>query len=256
MVLAFVPSSLLLSVTTYLTTDIAAIPLFWVVPLAFYLLSFVLVFARRPLLPHALLGGVMPLVVLMLTLALLAEATQPIAVLIVLHLLGLLVVALVCHGELARRRPRGTAPDGVLSLDVGGRGAGRPVHRAGGAAPFSRYRRVSAGPGPGLFPAAAARGEDGRAASPAVTQRLAGPVAAHCRHRRPGARHRGARLARRSRHGWADVRRSGRGLLHLSRQPRALCAGHRRALPGRTLRPERLRQGGAAPGAASSASIA
>src|SRR5262249_47284909 len=39
-VLAFVPSSLMLGVTTYVSTDIAAIPLFWVVPLALYLLSF------------------------------------------------------------------------------------------------------------------------------------------------------------------------------------------------------------------------
>ncbi len=46
--LSFVPSSLLLGVTTYISTDLAAIPLFWVVPLALYLLTFVLVFARRP----------------------------------------------------------------------------------------------------------------------------------------------------------------------------------------------------------------
>ncbi|HYT90798.1 MAG TPA: hypothetical protein VEL76_18965 [Gemmataceae bacterium] len=46
--LAAVPSSLMLGVTTYLTTDIAAIPLFWIVPLALYLLSFILVFLRWP----------------------------------------------------------------------------------------------------------------------------------------------------------------------------------------------------------------
>src|SRR5262249_53042541 len=39
--LAFVPSSLMLGVTTYITTDIAAIPLLWVPPLALYLLSFI-----------------------------------------------------------------------------------------------------------------------------------------------------------------------------------------------------------------------
>lgn len=103
--LAFVPSSLMLSVTTYLTTDIAAIPLLWLVPLALYLLTFILVFARRPPLSHALLARCMPLVVLVLALALLSEATKPMSVLIVLHLLGLFVVAMVCHGELARTRP-------------------------------------------------------------------------------------------------------------------------------------------------------
>lgn len=47
--LAFVPSSLLLGVTTYITTHIAAAPLFWIIPLTLYLLTFILVFARRPL---------------------------------------------------------------------------------------------------------------------------------------------------------------------------------------------------------------
>jgi spermidine synthase len=46
--LAFVPSSLMLGATMYITTDIAAIPLLWVVPLALYLLSFILVFSHIP----------------------------------------------------------------------------------------------------------------------------------------------------------------------------------------------------------------
>jgi SAM-dependent methyltransferase len=45
-VLAAVPSSLMLGATTYATTDIAAIPLLWVLPLALYLTSFILVFAK------------------------------------------------------------------------------------------------------------------------------------------------------------------------------------------------------------------
>ncbi len=44
--LALVPSSLMLGATTYITTDIAAIPLLWVLPLALYLLSFIIVFAH------------------------------------------------------------------------------------------------------------------------------------------------------------------------------------------------------------------
>lgn len=49
MLLAFVPSSLMLAVTTKISTDVGAIPLVWVVPLSLYLFSFVLTFARRPL---------------------------------------------------------------------------------------------------------------------------------------------------------------------------------------------------------------
>ena len=44
--LAFLPSSLMLGVTAHITTDIAAIPLLWVVPLAIYLATFVVAFAR------------------------------------------------------------------------------------------------------------------------------------------------------------------------------------------------------------------
>ena len=58
--LAFVPSSLMLSVTTYFTTDLAAIPLLWVIPLAIYLLTFILVFARKPLIPQAIILRVLP----------------------------------------------------------------------------------------------------------------------------------------------------------------------------------------------------
>src|SRR3954470_15297093 len=49
-ILAAIPSGLMLSTTTHLTTDIVAIPLLWVLPLGLYLLSFVLAFAdnRRP----------------------------------------------------------------------------------------------------------------------------------------------------------------------------------------------------------------
>jgi hypothetical protein len=45
--LSLAPTSLLLGVTSYITTDVAAVPLFWVVPLALYLLTFILVFAQR-----------------------------------------------------------------------------------------------------------------------------------------------------------------------------------------------------------------
>ena len=52
--LAFVPSSLMLAVTTYLSSEIEPMPLLWVIPLAIYLLTFTLVFARRPPVPHRL----------------------------------------------------------------------------------------------------------------------------------------------------------------------------------------------------------
>ncbi len=54
--LAAVPSSLMLGVTMYLTTDVAPFPLFWVLPLALYLLTLILVFARKPVYAASLDG--------------------------------------------------------------------------------------------------------------------------------------------------------------------------------------------------------
>lgn len=103
--LSFVPSSLMLSVTTYLSTDIAAIPLLWVIPLALYLLTFILVFATRPPLPHWLMVRALPFALLPLVIVLAARATQPIGLLTALHLATFFVAAMVCHGEIARDRP-------------------------------------------------------------------------------------------------------------------------------------------------------
>lgn len=103
--LAFVPSSLMMGVTTALTTDVPAIPLFWVLPLAFYLLSFVLVFAKRPPISHQWLVRRLPLLILAALIPTVCKATFPLLVLIVLYLLVLFAVALVCHGELALSRP-------------------------------------------------------------------------------------------------------------------------------------------------------
>jgi hypothetical protein len=106
LVLAFVPSSMMLGVTMYLTTDIAPIPLLWVIPLAIYLLTFILVFARWVIVPHWLMVRVLPVVALVLVFLLFAEDMKPpIWLLIPLHLFMLFTTAMVCHGELARDRP-------------------------------------------------------------------------------------------------------------------------------------------------------
>jgi hypothetical protein len=103
--LAFIPSSLMLGVTTALTTDVPAIPLFWVLPLAFYLLSFVLVFAKRPPLSHQWIVKRLPFIILAALVPTVCTFQLPLLVLIVLYLLTLFAVAMVCHGELARSRP-------------------------------------------------------------------------------------------------------------------------------------------------------
>ena len=105
--LAFVPSSLMLGVTTYLTVDLAPIPLLWSLPLSLYLISFILAFApgARNERRQRIVVLILPLVALVLSIALVLEAHDPLWLLLPLHLAGFFVAALACHGELARDRP-------------------------------------------------------------------------------------------------------------------------------------------------------
>ena len=119
--LAFVPSSLMLGATTFISTDIASLPLLWVIPLALYLLTLVLAFARRQLFSPRLLAYVLPGVTLVLLLVYLSGATQPAAFLMLLHLIYLFVAALTCHTLLAADRPAAIhLPEFYLWLSTGG----------------------------------------------------------------------------------------------------------------------------------------
>jgi SAM-dependent methyltransferase len=103
--LAFVPSSLMLGVTTYMTTDIAAIPLLWVLPLALYLLSFILVFSSLTVWVHRVAVLALPVLLLLLVFLMVSKIQARMWAVILVHLVGLLTVAIVCHGELAEDRP-------------------------------------------------------------------------------------------------------------------------------------------------------
>ncbi|RZL58591.1 MAG: hypothetical protein EOP70_00195 [Variovorax sp.] len=96
----------LLSVSTYITQDVASVPLLWIVPLALYLLTFVLCFDsafwyRRWLFWPAVLVAA-PLMAWYLNVAI---RDLPITVLIVAFCAGLFVICMFCNGELARARP-------------------------------------------------------------------------------------------------------------------------------------------------------
>lgn len=121
--LAFVPSSLLLSTTTILTTDIAAVPLFWVIPLALYILSFIIVFAKRPWISHdwILRNQVYFLIPLLLLPIIHFYIPSHIPLFIPVYLLVFFVTALACHGELVRLRPLVTyLSEFYLWIAVGG----------------------------------------------------------------------------------------------------------------------------------------
>lgn len=119
--LALAPSSLLLGVTGYLTTDLAVVPLLWVIPLALYLLTFVLTFARRPIIPHWLALRAQPLVLLPVVVTLFTGRSGDARVMLPVHLSLFFLTALVCHGELARLRPPAARlTDFYLCLSIGG----------------------------------------------------------------------------------------------------------------------------------------
>lgn len=103
--LAFIPSSLMLGVTTHITTDIASVPLLWVIPLALYLLSFILVYSRKNPIPMSLVIKVFPITVVITVFMMLTEIEKPIWLVFLVYLLFFFLAALACHGRLSRDRP-------------------------------------------------------------------------------------------------------------------------------------------------------
>src|ERR1051325_562341 len=119
--LAFVPSSLMLGVTTYITADVAAVPLLWVIPLALYLLTFVLAFTHKQIASAATLIRVMFVAALIVILILSSGATEPAWLLILANLGFFFVAALTCHGQLANDRPTTThLAEYYLWIAIGG----------------------------------------------------------------------------------------------------------------------------------------
>ena len=104
--LSFAPSSLLLGVTTYITTDLASVPLLWVLPLSLYLVSFIVGFQRDSWGSHPFVVRRQSFLLLGAAITFFANATEPAIILLPLHLLSFFATALVCHAELAKDRPQ------------------------------------------------------------------------------------------------------------------------------------------------------
>jgi hypothetical protein len=121
MALAFLPSSVVLGATQYLTSNIAAIPLFWIVPLAVYLLTFVIAFSPRVRLSIPKTGFVAG-VLLLVTAAEFHEGAHLFGRLsFVIHLAVLASIGLLCHGRLAAERPhRSRLTEYYLWIALGG----------------------------------------------------------------------------------------------------------------------------------------
>jgi hypothetical protein len=104
--LAFVPSSLLLGLTNFISTDIASVPLLWIIPLTLYLLSFVIVFSKWNDKIHPLMVTLQAVFLLpFIAYAFINPADLPYWAYLILHLLAFFFAVMVCHGELAKNRP-------------------------------------------------------------------------------------------------------------------------------------------------------
>lgn len=106
LLLAFASSSLLLGTTNFISIDIAAVPLLWVIPLALYLLSFILVFSGYGLAIHKKILLIQPWIVApFLVYYFSNQKLASISVEMVVHLIVFFVSVMLCHGELAKKRP-------------------------------------------------------------------------------------------------------------------------------------------------------
>ncbi|MGE0698234.1 MAG: fused MFS/spermidine synthase [Hyphomicrobiaceae bacterium] len=103
--LAAVPSGLLVAFSSYVTTDIVSAPFLWVLPLAIFLGTFVLVFRDRPYVPHALLLTLQPLLAAGVMLGLATPGDKGWLLSLVAGSGAFIVTTLVAHRELFERRP-------------------------------------------------------------------------------------------------------------------------------------------------------
>ncbi len=113
--LAAVPSALSLAITASLSIDVASAPFLWVLPLSVYLLTFIVAFGRRRLIPVPVAGFAVPICVAALAAALHGNQWPSVSVAFAMQLLTLFAVGTLCHGRLNEERPR---PDRLTEFFV------------------------------------------------------------------------------------------------------------------------------------------
>lgn len=124
--LAAIPAGLVIAVTSYISTDVASAPFLWIVPLSLYLLTFVGVFRDRAWISQITVARLVPFLVAPLSIGLLGTGAKPLwLAMMIINLAAFVLVALLCHGELYRRRPLpARLTEFYLWVSVGGVGGG------------------------------------------------------------------------------------------------------------------------------------
>ena len=119
--LAFVPSALLVATTAHLSTDVASAPFLWVIPLALFLLTFVLIFRDKPVISDKVMLRLQPLSVVLLVLLLMLTWRVHYALAIIITIGAFFVATMVCHAALYRRRPEsGRLTEFYVFMSLGG----------------------------------------------------------------------------------------------------------------------------------------
>jgi spermidine synthase len=105
---AFVPSALMLAVTSHITANLTSAPFIWIVPLAIYLITFIAAFGQRWRISSARVSRLIPVVLLAFFPLVTAGIVAPPGlnwILVGLHLVLFSFGAMLCHAVLAERRP-------------------------------------------------------------------------------------------------------------------------------------------------------
>lgn len=119
--LAFVPSALLVAFTTHITTDIASAPFLWVIPLATFLGTFVIVFREKSLIPDNWMLAVHPFLVAASLVMIAVPNMVPVMVQGAVGFATFVVTTLVCHRVLYHARPEAAKlTEFYLYMSLGG----------------------------------------------------------------------------------------------------------------------------------------
>jgi len=104
-VLALAPSSLMIGATTYISTDLAPVPLLWIVPLSIYLVTMIVAYGSFGPIATGAATALLPVALVALAVFMQLGQGQVAWLHLPLHLAVFTIGAMACHGRLAARRP-------------------------------------------------------------------------------------------------------------------------------------------------------
>jgi hypothetical protein len=106
LLLGFAPSSLMLGVTSFITSELGAVPMFWVMPLALYVGSYIIAFAPRPFISRYFAHFLQAAALVLVGIQTLVGDSFNSGAVMVLHLILFFFTALACHHEMHALRPK------------------------------------------------------------------------------------------------------------------------------------------------------